>query len=268
MDYVIYYLQILLYSLGAMVVCGLAVWACQRLFIHLMGGGVGYKIVLGTSIIGTPVHEIGHALMCLVFGHRISKIVLWQPRSEDGTLGYVAHTWNGRNLFHNLGNIFIGVGPIFSGVIVISLCLYYGFPGTFAAYVAGAESLVNSGAGVQAFLLEGIEIIPNLIGEFTNESFPIWGRILLIIAMLCVSLHINLSPADIKGSLSGIPVYLGLTLVLTITSHLAGTSAMADVLDTLKLYNGYMMAMFTLVFVFSVVQVLVALMVWLLRKIF
>ena len=265
MEYVWYYLQILLYTLSAIVVCGFVVWGCKSLFVRMMGGGVGNKIVIGTSIIGTPVHELGHAIMCLIFGHRITELRLWQPRSADGTLGYVNHTYNAKNVYHVIGNLFIGIGPIFSGLLVLGLCLYYAFPASFASYTTNISGLLNTSATPLDMLGVGLCIIPNMAVEFTSSTFPIWGRILLVIVMLSVSLHINLSPADMKGALSAIPLYMLLILIIAIISGLLGQGAMQGVIYAVQMFNAYMMALFTVVLVFALLQLFVALVVWLIR---
>ena len=131
MPYVLFFLRVLWYTLGAVVICGLAVSLCRKLFVSMMGGGFGRGVVLATSIIGTPIHELGHAVMCVLFGHRITAMSLWQPFSNDGNLGYVTHAYRRKNLYHILGNLFIGVGPIFSGLGVLTLALLLGFPAAF-----------------------------------------------------------------------------------------------------------------------------------------
>lgn len=261
-----YFLQILLYTLGAIVVCGLAVWLCNTLFVRLLGG-YGSRAVIGTAIIGTPVHEIGHALMCLIFSHRITKICLWQPRSADGTLGYVSHTYNPRNVYQQLGNIFIAFGPIFSGLLVLGTCLYFAFPVTLASYTNTVTTMLNTSTSALDMLTVGLQIIPNMIHEFTSASFPIWGRVILVIVMLSVSLHINLSPADVKGALVGVPMYLGVALLVSVVTSLISLPLTYTIVWYLKMFNAYMMALFTIILVFAIVQVLIALIIRLIKQI-
>ena len=265
MEYVWYFLKIALYPIAAILVCGFAVWACERLFVALLGHG-GYKAVLISSIIGTPVHELGHAIMCLPFGHKVKKVVLWQPRSSDGTLGYVQHTYNSRNLYQRLGNLFIGTGPIFSGVAVLSLLLFFTFPNTWNAYFSAAVSMVENNATFPDMLSSGLRIIPNLIAEFGNQTVPIWLRILSVLVMLSVSLHINLSPADVKGAANAFPPYLLIALLVTVVTVLIG--ATGTVLSALGVYNAFMTAMFTVALAFALTQVALALLIRIILSIF
>lgn len=78
MSYPLYLLALIGLTLGLLYACGLLIWLCSRLFSRLVGRHA-WVILDVTSIIGTPVHELGHALMCLPFLHRITKMRLWKP---------------------------------------------------------------------------------------------------------------------------------------------------------------------------------------------
>ena len=211
-EFLLLYANIFFFTLGIPVLCGLVVDVCNRLFNFLMGKGFGRRITIATSIIGTPVHEMGHALMCLVFAHKIDDIALWRPNNKDGNLGYVTHRYSRRNLYHQLGNIFIGLGPIFSGLLVMALCMALAFPQSFFGYTNAAAELISQGDQWDALLKEGGLIVPRMLSEWTNPAIPIWGKIIATILMFAVSLHICLSVADVKGALGGVPLYLVLVL--------------------------------------------------------
>ncbi|MBE6693275.1 MAG: hypothetical protein E7589_00720 [Ruminococcaceae bacterium] len=259
MEYVLYFLEIVLYTIGTVCICGLVVALCEWLFRLLLGGGAGYKAVLITAIVGTPIHELGHAVMCLIFRHKINEICLWDPHATDGTLGYVNHSYNPKNIYHRIGNLFIGLGPIFSGLGVLTLLMFLVFPDTTNAYFTNAASIVRTDGNIFMILVEGLKMIPAM---FTEESVNIWLRILAVIVMLSVSLHISLSPADIKGSLSALPFYFGAVLLVTVITSLIGRAAMSAVSTALATFNAYLVMLFTIVFVFSVILVLIALIVF------
>lgn len=267
MAYVWYFLRIVWYTLGAIVICGSAVYACERLALWLMGGA-GSVIVKVTSFIGTPVHELGHAAMCPLFGHTITAIKLWQPNSRDNTLGYVTHQYNRRNPYQLFGNLFIGIGPIFSGLGVLTLCLLLCFPDTLHAYLTTARSMAAAGENGLIIFLEGLKMIPRMVGEFSMPGRPVWVRIIGLIVLLSVSLHISLSPADIKGSLHALPLYGVLVILITVITSLIGQTTVSRVLHGLQLFSSYLTALFVIVLVLSVAYVALALVVWMIRALF
>jgi hypothetical protein len=90
--------------------------------------------------LGTSVHELSHAIFCFIFGHKIVDIKLFSPDPETGTLGYVEHSYNRRNIYQMIGNFFIGVGPVILGSAVIYLLFYWllGINPLNPAYNSGA----------------------------------------------------------------------------------------------------------------------------------
>lgn len=265
MDYVLYFLSILWYTLGAVVLCGLFVALCEWLFRRLAGGKVGRVLILGTSIIGTPVHECGHALMCLIFGHKIRSMCLWNPKAPDGNLGYVTHSFNMKNPYHQIGNLFIGIGPIFSGLAVTAALLALCFPETWSTYLEAAVEVVGTGRTPWIMLWEGFKLWPHMLGE---NSVALWLKIPAIFLMLSVSLHVRLSLADIKGSLYALPLYLALVLIFTVITSLMGRTVMSTIQDGLAVFLAVTVSLFTIVLSFSVALVLVALIIWALRRLF
>ena len=265
MEYVWYFLSILWYTLGAVILCGLLAAWCQRMFQYLLGDGMGRGLFLGTSIVGTPVHELGHALMCLLFGHKIQKMSLWNPRAKNGDIGYVRHSYNPRNPYHQLGNLFIGIGPIFSGLCVTAILLALCFPVTWSTYLDVSSDMVAGGSNPLFILWAGIKMWPDIL---TEDSVAIWWKILAILLMLSVSLHVTLSPADIKNSLRAMPLYLIIVLLFTAVTALMGHSVMHAVQGGLATYQAMTVALFSIVLSCSVALVLLALAVWLLCSLF
>ncbi len=266
-DYVLFFFQIIYYTLGTVVICGLAVYLCESLVMRLMGGA-GTVAVKVTSIIGTPVHEMGHAIMCMIFGHKITDMKLWQPSARDGTLGYVTHKYNPRNIYHQFGNLFIGIGPIFSGLGVLTLVMFLCFPSTLNAYFSSARGMVTGGENGFAIFWEGMKMIPRIIEEFSSNARPLWVRIVGVVTLLSVALHISLSPVDIKGALKAMPIYGALVLITTVAMALIGRSAMDTALVGLRLFDAYLMFLFTIVLVFAAAHICIAVVVWLLRSLF
>jgi hypothetical protein len=96
---------------------------------------------------------------------------------------------------------------------------------------------------------------------------PLWGRIIALMVILAVAQHISLSPDDIKNALTAFPLYLAILLILTLVCGLIGTVAMETVSEALAVFSAYMTALFVIVLVSALLQLVIALPVWLLRKI-
>ena len=253
------YIRITLYPVAPILICGLSVWVCRRIFVKLLGRD-SYHILMAASVIGTPVHELGHAMMCPLFGHKIVEMVLWQYGSDDGYLGYVRHSRDTDNPYQWLGDLFVSTGPIFSGMAVLSLLLMIFFPNTWSAHISSVVSLVEEDASVLAGIFSGLRMIPDLLAELTCSPAAL-GRIVVILVMLSVSLRINLSPQDIEGAVYGLPPYLMVTLAVTLIVTLLGRTVSAAVVGALETFSVFLTAMFSLVLVFSAAQILLALLI-------
>ena len=112
------FLMQLIFTVGIIVLFGLIVAMLNKMFYRNLAS-FGMAPCYITGFIGTPIHELSHALFCLIFGHKIHEIKLFQI-GGDGTLGYVNHSYNPKNIYHKIGNFFIGVAPI----IGVSLAFY------------------------------------------------------------------------------------------------------------------------------------------------
>ena len=81
----------------------------------------GFNGILFTGILGTPLHELSHYVMCLIFKHNIVRVELFRPSSckVDGVLGFVSHSFNKNSLYQQIGNFFIGIAPLVFGSIAL-----------------------------------------------------------------------------------------------------------------------------------------------------
>ena len=255
-DFLLYVGKLLLLTLGTVIGCGLAVRLCSWLFCRLSGRRSALIFDI-TSTIGTPIHELGHAIMCLIFGHKIQEVRLWiPPPHENGMAGYVSHQYNKRNLWQNLGNLFIGLGPILSGLAVVVLALYICFPTQWGDYLAQSRALIESNASAAEVSTSVLSLFQSIPAAFRANW---WLSLIGLIVIFAVSMHIDLSPADIQNSAGAFPLYLILTVLIAIPTYLLKTSG--SVVATLELFNLRMLSLFCVVIAFAVLWVLLALLI-------
>ena len=174
-----------------------------RSLLNAFGTGGTYVV----SWLGTPIHELGHALFCLVFGHRIEDMQLFKPDPNTGTLGYVYHTWNPKNPWHVLGNFFIGIGPIVMGCAALFALFYFLLPDSHRVWdtVVGGTAVLEGGASFGSYISVFKDSILAIIRHiFSISSVATWQFWVFLYLSICIASNIRLSWADFKHSLAGL----------------------------------------------------------------
>ena len=179
-------------------------WLIQR----RLSSRFGWNSVLVTGWLGTPVHELSHAILCVVFRHEIVEMALFKPDKSNRRLGYVVHSWKEGNLYQDIGGFFIGIAPLIGGTAVLFGLLLLFFPdeGQNALFFQNAESpfwsqVLNATGG----LFRGLFKTENLL------SFRLW---LFLYLVICVGSHMAPSGDDYRGAQKG-AIIVGAMLVAT-----------------------------------------------------
>lgn len=165
--------------------------------------GVNWYIYL-LGWLGTPVHEVGHALMCLFFRHRIVEIRLFKPDKETGTLGYVRHSFNPKSIYQQIGNFFIAIGPILLGGAVLFAAARLllepkGFPWPKDT-TTGIQSLADIPPATAFWFADIVSGLGRFLGSLDFCSYRTWIFLYLAVA---IGAHVNLSPADLASAKLG-----------------------------------------------------------------
>ena len=92
---------------------------CNRIYIRLFR--ITNKNVLGKSFwkipltawIGVPIHELGHAIMCVLFRHKIVATQFFPTDTSQGALGYVQHQYNQKVYINESGISLSASGLLF-----------------------------------------------------------------------------------------------------------------------------------------------------------
>lgn len=174
-----------------------------------------------TGWIGTPVHELGHALFCLLFGHTIKDLKLFKPDKVDGTLGYITHSYDTKNLYHTIGNFFIGSGPILLGSTLLFLLFYIFLPNS--GEVAKVFKTYGTISITFSHFFESLQHIAILVWHmfmaiFSKQYIASWQLWLVLYVSFSIASHMQLSPPDIKTMLRGLLVIIGVMLVVNIVA--------------------------------------------------
>lgn len=248
--------------IGIIILFGFFIGLANRLFYKLLGKQAR-GVCIATGLIGTPIHEAGHALFCLIFGHKINEVKFYEPKGD--TLGYVTHSYNKKNIYHVIGNFFIAIGPIILGTAVEMLLMYLlckdSFKEFYNTYIASTSQNIGFGSFVDMtigflrifFSLENIKNIK-------------WWIFLIVSLLIC--LHINLSQEDIKGGIFGFVVTTVFCLIINLVIFLVFNNQIDLFYNTYSKFGYVAYSILILSAILSICLVIIALIYWSIKKIF
>jgi hypothetical protein len=156
--------------------------------------------------LGTSVHELGHALFCPLFAHKIKKISLFSPNRETDSLGVVIHSFNPNSLYERIGNFFIGIGPVILGPLVIFLAAQWLLEVNVAdSYnqIAKIHFVFNFMGLVNLLWLLVIATFQGLGSIFNLQNLTHWQFYLFLYIAFAVGSSVRLSWSDVEGTFSG-----------------------------------------------------------------
>ncbi len=239
---------------GIVFLVGFIISLLNRAFYGMVGSN--RTVLYVTSLVGTPIHELSHAAMCIVFGHRISEIKLFQMNSADGTLGYVKHSSNPKNPYQQIGCYFISVAPIIVSSVFLFLIMKNFIPATYKEI----EQAFGTLGGKKAFswFLKFDETFVDILSSlFRNMGDSVYSWIFVVFSM-CVALHMNLSHADIMNSLRSLPLIAVLLVALNLILGYASRSVYYDFIRLMSRGGLFLALMLSLALVISLLYVILA----------
>ena len=180
---------------------GLLPWLVSAILLQLASNSIrnslsklfGIKPYIYLTAPGVMVHELSHAFFCLVFRHKIQEMKLFSPE-QDGTLGYVNHSYNPNNYYQRAGNFFIGTGPIWGGIFTVYI---------FSKILLPDAMLPFSGS-------IGDNLTAFLGGFFSISTWTDWKFYIWLYIALTISSHITLSKPDLSGAKDGLLMLCGI----------------------------------------------------------
>ena len=188
----------------------------RRIFAKTLGAKTELYI---TGWIGTPIHELSHALFCIIFNHKISDIKLFTTKSD--TIGYVLHSYDSRSWYQQIGNFFIGVGPIIMGTLIVYFLFLLLAP-ELKENIFSVKIDYDKSAGILNIIYSGISnIFTSILNIFSNiiknimvsQSYKNIGFWIFIYLSISIASHMELSPADISHALKGMLVIFAVSLI-------------------------------------------------------
>jgi hypothetical protein len=256
----------LVYLVGVLIAIGLLLGFLEKQSQIYLTRTFGRRGILVTAWIGTPIHEIGHLIQCIIWRHKVKSIKLLQTKDPNGVLGYVEHQYNPTSLYQQIGNFFIGIGPIISGIGSIILAMYLLVPQSFATL---QNQIHQSAAGEkldfhmlqtlgEAVLVMGKSLFT--IGNLLEPTFWIF-----VILAICISSHIALSKADINNSSQGLLTIFLFLIVFNLAAGLTDLNTY-EVIAQFAEYNAYLLAFSSIAILFSLLTLVISYLIYKVKR--
>jgi hypothetical protein len=185
---------------------------------------LGWNGIWLTGWLGVPIHELSHAVACLVFGHRVEHLRLFAPDRATGRLGHVQHAFDPRSPWQQIGRCFIGIAPLIGGAVALwGLSAVLGPAGfRFEPLAAGA----GPGEAFAAALHQTAALFRALAEPAVLSRWTTWVFLYLC---LCIGAHMAPSGPDLKGGAFGFAlVVAGLLAANLLVAVFGGNPAAAE----------------------------------------
>ncbi len=206
---------ILIFGLTGLITA--ALFLLQRMICISFSKTTGWKGVYLTAWIGTPVHELGHAIFCLIFRHKINEVALFKPDKASGVLGYVSHNYNPKSFYQSIGNFFIGIAPLLVGSLILYLLFDTFFPDLAAEPVKSKFELDNFNNSTVSVLKEVYSKISGNISIVSGTLIkPTILSVIILYIMTSISAHIAPSHTDLKNALPGFGLLVALIFIINL----------------------------------------------------
>lgn len=192
--------------LALLLIPALAIWAWNKAVSQFTMRSWGvYKT---TGIIGSPIHELSHAIGCILFGLRIKRVVLYAPDAITGQLGHVLFTYNPFSVRNTIGLVVQGVAPLLAGgaiaVLTLSTANKHGIPDQ----------------GVWALMIWVWAVAGGAISALIELGSASWSGLVMALLVLIVCMHSIPSTSDIAVGFKGFAIitfiFGGLVFVLQV----------------------------------------------------
>jgi hypothetical protein len=185
-----------------------------------VGRKFGWCGILPLAIIGTPIHELSHAIVAILTGHRIQELALFKPNFITGELGHVKHSWNERNPFQKyIGNPLIAIAPFFGGSLVLFLLTKLLMPQLIECEtlpIFSGDVLLNFNQFQNYLTTLLINTVSMLKIFFNPGNFLSFRFYLYVVLAFGISLHLSPSRQDFFHFFSSILGILFIILLLNL----------------------------------------------------
>lgn len=253
-ELIIQILNQVVYLIGSIVITGFILGILRNSSLKNFYKAFGKKSIYITGFIGVPIHEMSHAIMAVIFNHKIKEVKLFKVSSEDNSLGYVKHGYNPKSIYQQIGNFFIGIAPILGGILSISILMYFLMPNIYEGFKLNLVTNLSESQITLGNIVLSFKELTKLI--FTFENLKNIRFLLFLFLSIGISSHISLSKEDIKGASKGFFIIFLILVILNLLKVTKYTS-----MSWLITYNIFMINILLIAIIFSLITYIISLLI-------
>ena len=265
MNFLEYYLQILIFTAAVPLGFGVAVYFCYRAFCSLVGCGRGKPILWFLHMILTPVREFAHLTAAIVTFHHVSDFCLLNPYDPEGEFGFVEHSYNRKNPVAVLGNFLFAILPAVFGLFLSGVIILACFRGVFGELSVSVAALVEAEAGFAEYAKLSLGFFPSMFRDATGGVF---AKIVGCLLLLIISLGVYVSIDDLFGAFSGMTLYAALLFAFAGITALFDARTRRLIVTWLRTFATGLAALYLVVLIFAAAAIALGFLVFLYRTFF
>ncbi|MBS0956704.1 hypothetical protein JK195_16120 [Lactiplantibacillus plantarum] len=245
-------LKALLILLGIPAIFIFSLTIINRRTKGMLAASFGFKSQIYLGCFGIIIHELSHLVVAIIFGHHIQSVRLLKfphvdpmnKEASDLSLGYVNHVWNPNSYYQVVGNLFIGVAPVFGCTATLLGLMHLLAPKSYEAVLTLAEAPSKM----------------NFFSSLNTLLMPVgwWQPLLLLILTINIVIGgFDLSNADYQNSSKGLYTTIALIVIATsLLTFIGITSWLHELLlwfTTLSVILGYSLVLSIIIMLITLV---------------
>ncbi len=195
-----HFLLILLFSSSSLLVGGLIIYLCYRLFCFLVGTDRGRPVLFFVHACFTPLRGLSQLISSVLFLHRVTGFRLLSLKDPEGELGYVEHDFNPKNPVALLGDYVFFLAPVLTGLAAVHLIMRLCFGELFPPLLEKLSALGDTPDIALTFAAAGA-FFTSVFADILHGGLMLKLLGLLILSLLCLGFYLD--PADLLRAFRG-----------------------------------------------------------------
>lgn len=168
-----------------------AIWVLKYLMERFQKSRV---LVFITGIVGVPLHELGHYLMCKLVGFKVTEVKLFQmPTQDNPVLGYVNYEYP-MSISGSIRKVIVSIGPIFTGIVALYFLSPQVTPYLFNNNTIDLTLFMNKAGRQQWFLIwvlssVTLHMLPSLTDIKIAMAGSLWIGVFTYVGLIYAASH-------------------------------------------------------------------------------